>query len=240
MPQIVVFVNELASSGGVPTGTGAAFVAGVTDAGPPPTGPLYVRCNNIQDFVNNFGPRSSTSATMYDWLDELFHDGGAGALAYVTRVTDSTATSAALTLNDGLPSPKPTVVVTALTAGLEGNYTFATVTAGANAPFTATTASSTTLSAISSFKNIGPGTPISGAGISAGTYIVSVNTGASTAVLSQAATASASGVTMTPGTFTIAITVQDSSGNPVASETHGPYYLTSQLDPDPSSTWVTF
>jgi Right handed beta helix region len=67
------------------------------------------------------------------------------------------------------------------------------------ATFTATTASSITLEAISSFAEIAPNIAISGSGIPTGTHIVSVNEGAGTAVLSQAATASASGVTITPG-----------------------------------------
>ena len=239
-PQIVVTANEIASQGGIPTGTGAAFVAGACDAGPPTTGPAYVKCLSINDYIAAFGPRSSTSATLYDWLDEFFFDGAPAATAFVTRVTDSTATTATLTLNDGLPTPKPTVVVTAATPGAEGNFTFATVTTGTNATFTATTATSTALTAISSLKNIGPGTPISGTGIPAGTYIVSVNTGASSAVLSQATTASASGVVITPGTITVTITVEDSAGNIITTETHGPYYLTSQLYADTSSAWVTF
>jgi parallel beta-helix repeat protein len=65
--------------------------------------------------------------------------------------------------------------------------------------FTAKTASSTTLEEISSFASLGPNIAISGAGIPIGTHVVSVNEGAKTAVLSQAATASAAGVTITPG-----------------------------------------
>lgn len=238
-PQLVFTTSESTAGGsGVPTSTGPAFIAIATDAGPPPSGPSYVKCQSLTDLVNAFGPRSSTSATGYDWLDEFFHDGGQAA--YVTRVTDVSAAAATLTLNDALPSPKPTVLVTALTAGSEGNDTFVAVAAGTNATFTATTASSTALTAISSFKNIGVGTPVSGTGIAAGTYIASVNTGASSAVLSQAATASGSGVTITPGTATVTVLVEDTSGNQIADEVHGPYFTTAQLIADTSSAWVSF
>jgi parallel beta-helix repeat protein len=62
-----------------------------------------------------------------------------------------------------------------------------------------TTNTSTTLSSISNFTDLKPDTPISGTGIRVGTYIVSVNSGAGTAVMSHPATATNSGVTITPG-----------------------------------------
>jgi hypothetical protein len=65
--------------------------------------------------------------------------------------------------------------------------------------FTAKTNTSTSLTEISSFASIFPNAPIKGTGIPVGTHIVSVNEGAKTAVLSQAATASEAGVTITPG-----------------------------------------
>jgi hypothetical protein len=241
VPQLVVTSNESSGSGGIPTGTGTAFVAGTTDAGPPPSGALYVKCQSLTDFVNAFGPRSSTSAKVYDWLDEFFNEGGStGKVSYVTRVTDQTATTAALTLNDGQGTPKPTVVVSALTAGTEGNNTAVAVAAGTAATFTANTATSTALANVSSFKNIGVGTPVTGAGIPANTYIASVNTGAGTATLSQAATSTATAVVITPGTVTLTVIVTDASGNQIANETHGPYATTAQLFADATSTWVTF
>lgn len=65
--------------------------------------------------------------------------------------------------------------------------------------FTAKTNTSTSLTEISSFTNLFPLCPISGTGIPVGTHIVSINEGASSAVLSQAATATATGVAITPG-----------------------------------------
>src|SRR5581483_5698948 len=161
MPQVNIVTTEL-SGGGVPTGTGTAFVAGVTDAGPPPGGPLYKACWSMTDFTNAFGARTATSSAVYDWLDEFFSDGaknGATPVAYVTRVTDNTATTATLTLNDATAAP--TIVVSASTPGLAGNATYVQVVTAAGQTFTAnTTSSSTTISNISSTKNIGQGTPV--------------------------------------------------------------------------------
>ena len=119
MPQITVTADELASTGGVPTNTGACFIAGTTDQGPPAGGAAYVRCESLADYINAFGARSTTSAAVHDFLDELFHDGGTTAVAYVTRVSDTTATTATLTLNDS--TAKPTIAVSALTPGTGGN-----------------------------------------------------------------------------------------------------------------------
>jgi hypothetical protein len=239
-PQLVVTSNESSGSGtGIPTGTGTVFVAGVTDAGPP-AGPPYYKVQSLAQFVSAFGPRSSSSAVLYDFLNELFQDGGQSPSAYVTRVTDSTASTAQLTLNDGQAAPKPAVLISALTPGAEGNLTAVSVTTGTGATFTANTATSTALSNISSFKNIGVGTPITGTGVAAGTYIVSVNTSAGTAVLNVATTATATGVTITPGTATVTVITSDSSGNQIADEVHGPYYTQAQLLADTSSSWVAF
>jgi hypothetical protein len=241
MPQLIVTSSESSGSGGIPTGTGTLFTAGLTDQGPPAGGPAYVQCTSLAAYAAAFGPRSSTSSVLYDGLDEFFGEGGqTGKVAYVSRVTDNTATKAALTLNDGLASPEPTVSITALTAGTEGNNVFVTVTTSTGTTFTANTATNTTLANISSFANLGVGTPITGAGIAAHTYIVSVNTSAKTAVLNIATTATATGVTITPGTATVTVIAEDTSGDILADEVHGPYYSTTQLFADTSSSYVTF
>lgn len=76
----------------------------------------------------------------------------------------------------------------------------------------ATTNTSTTISYTGGA--IYPGQPLSGTGIPAGAYVVSVNSGAGTAVISAAATATGSGVT---GTFTTnfetAWVVRSTAGN---------------------------
>jgi len=116
---VTVTTNELLQAGaGIPVGTGTAFFAGACDQGPPPSlGTAYVRCFSINDYVTAFGQRSTTSAALYDAVDTFFHEGG--SVCYVTRVTDNTATSASLTLQDS--GPHPTVTVTALTPGTAGN-----------------------------------------------------------------------------------------------------------------------
>ena len=137
-PQIIISNTEISTPGGVPTSTGAAFVVGLTDEGPPPSGPAYVYTQSISQYVSAFGPRSTTSATLYDWLDEYFHDGGQAA--YISRVTDNSATEATLTLQDS--GPEPTVLVSASTAGTDGNNVYIVVSRGTAATFSGTTTSS--------------------------------------------------------------------------------------------------
>lgn len=71
--------------------------------------------------------------------------------------------------------------------------------------FTGNTASSTTISVVSSFLGLYPGMTITGAGIPASTTISSINAGAGTMVISQAATATATGVALSAsgGTYTV-------------------------------------
>ena len=64
-------------------------------------------------------------------------------------------------------------------------------------PTATTTEGSTTLSEISAFTGLAPGAKVSGGGIPAGAYIVSVNEGASTAVMSAKATSSNSNEAIT-------------------------------------------
>jgi hypothetical protein len=131
MPSVNINTSTISNPpGGVLTNPGTAFVVGATDQGPPASGPAYVRCLSIQDYVTAFGARSSTSATLYDWLDLLFHE-TPGAVAYVSRVTDSSATSALLQLSDAVPHPS--VVVTAATPGVDGNNIFVAVSIASSA-----------------------------------------------------------------------------------------------------------
>jgi hypothetical protein len=231
-PQVIFNTTEISTPGGVPTTTGNAFIVGLTDEGPPPSGPAYVYCQSISQYITAFGARSTTSAITYDWLDEFFHDGGSGA--YVARVTDNTATAATLTLQDS--GPEPTVLVTALTAGVDGNSTNIVVTRGTGTTFSGTTTSSSeAVTSVSSFANVGVGTYVTGTGIAAGTYVSAINVSASTLTLSANATTSGS-KTLTPTTFTVE--VENSAGNVL--ETWGPYYETSQLFAITTSNYVTF
>jgi hypothetical protein len=226
---VTVTNTEAQTPSGPPTTTGVAFFVGLADEGP--TTPVGV--NSIAAAAAVIGPRSSTNSVLYDALDAFFHEGG--TYAYIVRVDDNTAVAAALTLNDA--TPHPTVVVTADTPGIDGDNVYVAVIRGSGTTFTGTTTStSPTVSAVSSFANIGVGTPVSGTGIPAGTYVSAVNPGASTLTLSANATASGTGVTITPATFTVEI--EDSAGDIL--ESHGPYITTAQLIADTSSEYVTF
>lgn len=231
-PSVVFQTNEISTPGGVPTSTGVAFVVGLTDEGPPPSGPAYVYTQSISQYVSAFGPRSTTSATLYDWLDEYFHDGGQAA--YISRVTDNSATEATLTLQDS--GPEPTVLVSASTAGTDGNNVYIVVSRGTAATFSGTTTSSSeAVTAVSSFANVGVGTYLTGTGIAAGTYVTAINASAQTLTLSANATTSGS-KTLTPTTYTVL--VENSAGNVL--ETWGPFYVTSQLFAVTTSNYVTF
>ena len=126
--------EQLQAGAGVPVNTGTAFFAGACDQGPPPSsGVSYIKCQSLNDYITAFGVRSATSASLYDTLDAFFQE--QGSLAYVTRVTDNTATSAALTLNDS--GSRPTVTITAATPGTAGNAVYIVVTV-ASSRFTVT------------------------------------------------------------------------------------------------------
>lgn len=100
------------------------------------------------------------------------------------------------------------------------SYADGSVRAGATAtPATATGVTvsmnnSTTITAVAGGTLV-PGQPISGTGIPAGAYVVSVNAGAATAVISAATTGgSATGVAVTQTTdFETAFTVRSTAGN---------------------------
>lgn len=210
--------------------TATAFMVGLGDTGIVGT---PVSCRTINDVGNMIGARSATNQTLYDSADVYFRE--QGSFLYISRVVGPTTALSTLTLNDALASPKPTVVINALYPGSAPNAYTAAVAQQTVTTFTASTATSTALTAISSIANLAPGTLITGAGVAAGTYIVSVT--GSTAVLSTATTATASGVTITPYTFTVTIT--DPSGQ-FATEVHGPFTNTAALYADTSSQMVTF
>jgi hypothetical protein len=232
-----VTTQSLALSGGVPTTTGTLFVVGQADGGSAAT-PTIVR--SIGDFISNFATsfaaRTPNNAILYDTVDVFFREGG--QQAYVLRALAGTEVASTLTLNSA--TPNPTVLVTAKYAGTQGNNFNVVITVSNNATFTANTTTTTpNLTAISSFTNIGVGTPVSGTGIPANTYILSVNVAAATAVMSANATATASGVVITPTGFVL--TLQDPNANVL--ETHpatGNFINTAALYLDLTSTLVNF
>lgn len=206
---ITVVANEAPPASGPPTATGTAFFVGRADAGSTSTA---LKLQSQSDFISSCAPwgRTATNSALYDAADAYFREGG--NVLYVGRVVGATPVNASLALQDSAAATALTIA--AATPGIAGNSINVVVTNASATTFTANTASSTALSNISSFANIGPGTPISGTGIPANTTIVSVNTAAATAVISNAATATATGVTMTPTSFTI--TLQDANGNLLA------------------------
>lgn len=114
MGQVIVNLTESpVAHGGPSTNVGAAFFAVATDQGPS----TPVLCQSLTDYTNAYGPRSTLSAPGYDTAESFFNAGGAEAT--FVRVTDETATSATLTLMDG--SSHPTVTLTALSPGVDGN-----------------------------------------------------------------------------------------------------------------------
>lgn len=119
-PDVTVTNTETQTPSGPSTATGTAFFAGLTDQGPA----TPVACASVAEYVTTFGARSSTSSVLYDALNAFFEEGG--TFAYVLRVSDSTATTASLTLQDS--GPHPTVTVTALTPGIDGNHVYIEVT----------------------------------------------------------------------------------------------------------------
>ena len=96
--------------------TGAWFVTGPTVAGP--VG-VAVPVASLTDFVNFFGPRVSYS-TLYDALDEYFHDGG--VQAYVSRVFGPSAATAQAVIPDRTtPTPQNTLIIKACGPGAWAN-----------------------------------------------------------------------------------------------------------------------
>lgn len=91
--------------------------------------------------------------------------------------------------------------------------------------FTATTTNtSATLTVVSSFTGVSPGSVLSGAGIQANTTVLSINTGANTLLMSLPATAGASGVTITStGSYNnpreVAVAVTDDNGYALNTDT---------------------
>ena len=101
---------------------------------------------------------------------------------------------------------------------------------------TGTTHTSTTIDSISSMTGIAVGQLVSGAGIPSGTFVVSVNGGGSSVVISQATTASAGGVTLTFTGDSAAQAIRDTALslirviNRYASSTLYAYYLSGVAD----------
>jgi hypothetical protein len=83
----------------------------------------------MTQYASYLGARTSTSQTIYDSLDEFFHDGG--VQAYVSVVAGPSAVNASVVLQDtATPSAVNTLTVTASGPGTWGNGVSVQVTAG--------------------------------------------------------------------------------------------------------------
>lgn len=119
---VLVTTGETPQSAGIATQTGTAFVVGLTDQGPQ-SEPGLVR--SLSEYVSTYGPRTTTSAKVYDAVNTVFALGG--NRCYVQRV-GTNAKVAELTLKDS--GTKPTVLVEYATAGIAGNSYKIEVTTG--------------------------------------------------------------------------------------------------------------
>lgn len=108
-----VTTGETSGASTTAASTGTAFVVGLADSGPF-TATLL---RSLNEYIATFGPRTSTSAKLYDWIDSFF--ALQGAQCYVARANSSAAKTAELTLNDS--GNKPTLLVRAKYAGVYGN-----------------------------------------------------------------------------------------------------------------------
>jgi hypothetical protein len=95
LPDVVVNVLEAPASGTLPTDTGTAFFAGVTERGPI-DGPRLVR--SLSDFSTIFGARL-TSSVLSDAVETYFAEGG--TLLWVSRVFGAGAVAASRNFLDG-------------------------------------------------------------------------------------------------------------------------------------------
>jgi hypothetical protein len=110
---IEVINTETPQSGGFSTSTGTAFVALETDQGPT----AYQLIRSLSEYVRVFGPRTTTSAVAYDWVETFF--ALRGSRLYVARALGTSSKLAELSLLDA--GAKPTLTVAWDTAGTAGN-----------------------------------------------------------------------------------------------------------------------
>lgn len=109
-PGTVVTLRETPSTVSLPTDTGVAFMAGLTDRGP-----LLARLiQSLTEFVTVFGDRQSYSP-LYDAVDVYFREGG--NKVYIGRVVGPSATYGFKNLMDGAGSPLISLVATAIGPG---------------------------------------------------------------------------------------------------------------------------
>lgn len=135
------------------------------------------------------------------------------------------------------------IVYTAASSETISSGTFAVASVVLVTP-TGTTHSNTTIDSISAMTGIAVGQSITGTGIPAGTFITAVNGGSSTITISQSATASSGGVTLTITGDSAAQAIRDTALslvrviNRYASSTNYAYYL-SGVNDLPGKIYIT-
>lgn len=118
-PGTTISLRETPSPVSLPTNTGVAFIAGLSD-----TGPLAAKLiHSLSEFTTIFGARQSYSI-LYDAVECFFREGG--NTSYISRVVGPGATYGTRTLLDG--SSGNSLVVTAIGPGAwSANYKVAVV-----------------------------------------------------------------------------------------------------------------
>ncbi len=94
LPDVKVFVGTAAAPQGIPTDTGQAIMAMVTQRGSA-TGPTLLQ--QMADYTTYAGARQ-TSSIAYDWTDQYFGEGG--KKLWAQRVVAAAATQASVNLMD--------------------------------------------------------------------------------------------------------------------------------------------
>lgn len=122
-PGSYVTVSAAPSPSTNPASTGNWFVVGMSPRGPVGEAVLV---QSLAQFNAIFGSRVGYSP-LYDCFDVFFRKGGT---AYVSRVVGPAAVQAYLVLEDQAESPMPTLKVSALGAGVDGNNISVQVVAG--------------------------------------------------------------------------------------------------------------
>src|SRR6185312_10268277 len=110
---VTVTTSETSGASTPALSTGTAFFVGLADSGP--STPVLLR--SLSEYIALFGPRTTTSAILYDAVNAFF--ALKGARCYVLRVTNAGAKTAELTLTDS--ASKPTLLVKAKYPGVLGN-----------------------------------------------------------------------------------------------------------------------
>lgn len=133
MPGTIIRERTAQVAHGMPTETGVAFVAGVTDRGRlnEPH-----KCLSMQDVVRFTGPRTATNSGFYDWAESFFARGG--NMIYFSRILGPAVQSGVPYSGHATLALQDSSAATALTAyasspGPWGNSLRLAVIAGTNA-----------------------------------------------------------------------------------------------------------